>query len=540
MSQQDTESTYDNNLPLPTSSLTSSYLDMPCQKCGNGNGKQLNQSLLRVWLLAAVLIPTAVLSHFLVYRSQPSSKFDGDIITSSFDTPIKIAIIGAGSGGTSAAYYLQKYSNSSYEITIFERSEWIGGRSMSVDIHGVEVELGASIFVDANKILMNAVEEFDLEVESFGGDDDTGFGIWDGKKFAYILKDFGFYSKLKFLYHFGLSSIRKVEKKRSQIVNTFLNDYYKTGFPYECLCNKNSLTEVTSITGSQLLEDLEVSLEYQQFIESLTRVNYAQNIDQIHALGTMVTMSTDGAKSVVGGNRQIFEKWVESSKATLHLSTTVDIIDKLDYGFSSGYNITYHSSLHPDVLKTLEFDRVIIAAPLNQSQILINVDLPPQLVDNVPEYVTLYVTIVSSPNSLKTGKYFNTTLDVPQSILTTKSCSDFTSLNQINHDPETGEYIYKLFSLKPLEETILNEIFVTYSMRIDKVWLSYPYLKPLVDLNEAHFSYSVPFEIHDELWYCNLMESFISTMETSALSGANVAALIAARDGARPETLVVP
>lgn len=42
-------------------------------------------------------------------------------------------------------------------------------------------ELGASIFVDANKNLVRAAKEFGLEVLNHSGDETLG--VWDGKQF---------------------------------------------------------------------------------------------------------------------------------------------------------------------------------------------------------------------------------------------------------------------------------------------------------------------------------------------------------------------
>lgn len=45
------------------------------------------------------------------------------------------------------------------------------------------VELGASVFVDANRNMMRAAKEFNLNLTKFVDDgDDTG--IWDGSKFV--------------------------------------------------------------------------------------------------------------------------------------------------------------------------------------------------------------------------------------------------------------------------------------------------------------------------------------------------------------------
>jgi prenylcysteine oxidase/farnesylcysteine lyase len=45
------------------------------------------------------------------------------------------------------------------------------------------VELGASVFVDANKNIVRAVKEYNLSVVGFG-DNNEETGIWDGQQFV--------------------------------------------------------------------------------------------------------------------------------------------------------------------------------------------------------------------------------------------------------------------------------------------------------------------------------------------------------------------
>lgn len=47
-------------------------------------------------------------------------------------------------------------------------------------------ELGGSIFVNANKNMVRATKEFDLEVQSFEEGEDLG--IWDGSQFLVTVR----------------------------------------------------------------------------------------------------------------------------------------------------------------------------------------------------------------------------------------------------------------------------------------------------------------------------------------------------------------
>ena len=59
----------------------------------------------------------------------------------------------------------------------------------------------------------------------------------------------------------------------------------------------------------------------------------AQNLDKSHALGGLISMATDGAVKIQGGNFQIFEQFLEHSSANVYLNTPV-WINTLFYCFA--------------------------------------------------------------------------------------------------------------------------------------------------------------------------------------------------------------
>jgi prenylcysteine oxidase/farnesylcysteine lyase len=71
-------------------------------------------------------------------------------------------------------------------IDVYEAGLSVGGRSTVVYPYGSKslepVELGASIFVAANKNMMRASKEFNLTVVELN-DDDEDTGVWDGRRF---------------------------------------------------------------------------------------------------------------------------------------------------------------------------------------------------------------------------------------------------------------------------------------------------------------------------------------------------------------------
>src|SRR5579859_2601296 len=186
---------------------------------------------------------------------------------------------------------------------------------------------------------------------------------------------------------------------------------------------------------------------------------------------------------------------------------------------------------------------------------------PPPLPIPKVDYVTLHVTLLATRANIN-PTYFNQT-STPNIILTTTPSSRsgtppaFNSLTRHQRLP-TGESVYKIFSAEEVGDGMLRRLFsgspIPWVCR--KTWLAYPRLHPISEFAPIEL-YPDPTEeagkdeerivgesTHEVLagergrkgkerdagvWYTSGIESFISTMETSALSGRNVAALIARR-----------
>jgi len=149
-------------------------------------------------------------------------------------------------------------------------------------------------------------------------------------------------------------------------------------------------------------------------------------------------------------------------------------------------------------------------------------------------YMTLHVTLVATKAPIR-PEFFNLNHPVPAAILTTfpKNISDAPFFNSISRVRilHSGESVWKIFSPKRVSEKTLEELFgegasVDWIHR--KVWQAYPRLDPISEFAPLEL---YPHEPPDSVgvWYTSGIESFISTMETSALSGRNIAHLIARR-----------
>lgn len=270
----------------------------------------------------------------------------------------------------------------------------------------------------------------------------------------------------------------------------------------------------------------------------------------------MVCMATNGAVAVKGGNWQIFANMLNASRANVHLNTAVASVSKQS---DSTYNLTLSSG------ETSTFDEVILAAPYQYSDL--KVDPKPRLVPDEIPYMKLHTTLFASPYLLDPAAFkLEPGSTVPQFVLTTLrpneapqdsvgspgfySISMHASFINPNSTPPRIEYVYKIFSPMPITSSFLTHIFGrkvsdheaqhgelkgTLSWIRHKLWHSYPREYPRVTFEDI--------SLDDGLWYTSGIESFISTMETSALSGRNVARLMAdkwveGKQGGMPEKVV--
>ncbi|OJJ78625.1 putative prenylcysteine lyase [Aspergillus glaucus CBS 516.65] len=482
-------------------------------------------------------------------------------------TPKRVAVIGAGAAGSSNAYFLRKYAESSQtpvDVTVFERSSYIGGRSTTVDVFdnpAYPVELGASIFVEVNYNLVNASRDLGLVAQ--GADiarpkeSDDSIGIWDGKEFVVTLQNTSSWWNIgKILWRYWLAPI-KAQNLMKSTVKKFLSLYEEPMFPFPSLSDaaeKVGLLNATASPGEDFLERNGISADFgREVIQASTRVNYGQNLPQIHGLETMVCMAAEGAVSIEGGNWRIFDGMLKSSSADVKLNTTVTSIERNNVDDT----LTIKSVSEDHANKKQEhsnnvFDEVVIAGPLQYSGIHISPPLE-HTPDEIP-YVTLHVTLFSSPHKLSPQFFgLGPNEQTPETILTTlpKETNlgtekpgagpagfwSISSLRTVTTENNERHYVYKIFSPERLtgefvaqvlgfqnstavngESTIADLPKTDISWFHEKIWHPYPFLYPRVTFEEPN--------VAPNLWYTGGIESFISTMETSSLMGKNVAALM--------------
>ncbi|KAJ5601768.1 hypothetical protein N7510_011302 [Penicillium lagena] len=482
----------------------------------------------------------------------------------------RVAVIGAGAGGSFTAYELRKQADAagiSVNITVFERNPYIGGRSTTVNAFNDPahpIELGASIFVQVNANLVNASRDLGLNMRSADyarpRESSDSIGIWDGESFVFALKDASsWWNIAKLVWRYGLAPL-KTQRLVKKVVGAFLRLYEEPLFPFDSLsevAEMVGLLDATSTTGEHFLGVNGISeLFAREIIQASTRVNYGQNLVLIHGLESMVCMATDGAVAVEGGNWRIFDGALKAAGAAVRVNTSVTAIQRDD---DKGIVQVTSSSSTSGMSHTEQFDEVVIAAPFQYSDISVSPSLP-HPPDEIP-FVNLYVTLFASPHRIS-PQFFgldDPNAQVPETILTTlpkgNSTSGFGSegagpagfwsistLRKVTRsirlenggEEQQDHYVYKIFSPErptaefiaqilglertDLQDTIADLPKTDISWFHEKFWNPYPLLYPRVTYEEPRLA--------PRVWYTGGIESFISTMETSALMGRNVATLM--------------
>ncbi|EPQ61030.1 FAD/NAD P-binding domain-containing protein [Gloeophyllum trabeum ATCC 11539] len=452
----------------------------------------------------------------------------------------RVAIIGAGAAGSSAAFWIakaKKRSGLEIDVDVYEQSGYIGGRSTVVYPYNntklPPVELGASIFVQANKNLWRASQEFNLTRYNFDDDNDET-GIWDGEKFVLTIGGgkstwSNWLDNLKLLWRYGWSSPQKTQKLVQSMLNRFLTLYTPESPKWDTISNLTLALEWQELlmrTAAEYFDVHGVSRRFsREIIEAATRVNYGQNVDRIHALEAACSMAANGASRVAGGNFQMFEHFLKKSGAHVHLNTAVKTLEYAD----GLWYLTTSASIRPTA-----YSSVVLAAPFHSTGIALS---PASLASAIPEqpYVHLHVTLLATAAPAPNPAYFGLRADarVPTTVLTTHEGvrrggaarePEFNSLTYhglVDEGAPEGEreWVVKIFSRERLSDEWLQ---VMFSGRVGwvyrKEWDAYPELPPTMKFP--------PVKLERGLYYVNAFEPFISTMETETISARNVVDLL--------------
>lgn len=474
-----------------------------------------------VALSSSFLIPTTTMTSALVYlalvllhvRIEGSAGSHG---TTPQDALPHVCIIGGGIAGASTSHFLTETKEQHIRVTIFERTNRLGGRISTVPLdlsNGSSIEAGASIIAARNRLMTHFTQLLKLKRQQ--PDSDEKLALWDGESYRMRLSSYASITVIRMLFRYGLSIFRM-----RTLVNELLSQFdklYPTTWHISALRAASDVERFFVPTAS--LFDLtqkpfgEMARKYlsDRFIDemagAISRCNYNQDPYGMNALAGAVSLAGSGGNlwRVHGGNVRVVEGLIARSGAKVELKATISRISRAKNG---GYVVS-------GAKQDWNCNAVVIAAPLE----LASMSLP----DDITALTKVGRTFRRTVATFVTGMLNNGTFgeDTPNAVLTTVGTERmFSSVSRV-YKFANGSEIYKVFSSEELGEKELARIFKTGS----KVLASYPwYAYPKFSAPETF----APFDIDKEgaLCYTSPIESAGSAMEMSALSGANCAAII--------------
>ncbi|KAL9678196.1 hypothetical protein QQ045_016035 [Rhodiola kirilowii] len=440
-----------------------------------------------------------------------------------------VCIIGSGIGGASVAHFLRHYSSSvPLSIKIFERHAEVGGRMATVTIAGDTFEAGASILHPKNFHALNFTKSLKLKINAPSSDDDddlaSSFGIWDGERFVFktiksgskiwiVQKIVGYANTAMVLFRYGFSLVR-MDRFVEGTVNKFLK-YYESleSRPVFSTVEEMLLwSGLYNLTGRSLEDELTdaglSSLLIRELVTVITRINYGQSVKMSGLAGAVsLAGSGGGLWSVAGGNKQMAAGLINNSDVDLHLLEEIKSISYL--GKSYELNATNGNSYACDV--------TVVASPLDEVPIEFS---PPVTVAarKLQHTYTTFVRGVLNPDFFG----MSSVSDIPDLVGTVEDPKIPFSCISVLKEYNDRDKTFKLFSRAPMQDALLDDIFSERTETIHIDWAAYPHYQP-----PEGFSKFVLDDKH--LYYMNAFESGASTMETSAVSGENMARLILSR-----------
>lgn len=377
-----------------------------------------------------------------------------------------VAVIGAGSAGTTAARRLHQLFDGRLDITVYERGPHAGGRAWDVEFAGTRVEVGGTVLHSTGRHTMALMELTGAK------EGDCGGGI-DGEEESYAFwTDVGFAGRARS----SLFSLAHALRARN--------------------------------VSQRMIDDIVVAIVHNMYNQGGEISSFAGEVGLAGAgLAGGYLFSIDGA------NRTLFSRALDAIDADVRLNTAVTRIEGRTDGAAARYEVTTATGRAP-------YDAVVLAAPLALADLEVVID-GVALAAPVHPYQEVNTTLVVG--DLSHG-YFGVdpSHGLPSHIFVADSASaPFKSLGVTGFSPVHQRRIYKLFSAgSALSDEVLGEIFSSIDDVHRLVWRgAYPRLLPRID--------HVPFVLAPGLYYGCAFETAAGAIEVEAVGGHNAGALAA-------------
>ena len=284
----------------------------------------------------------------------------------------------AGIGGASVSYFLREHG---IEVTVFESTEAVGGRSSSRGYPFSKpserpqmMEMGAGILYTGNRYLYNISLLLGLHhVPS----PPRSFGFWDGSKFAFRSGSTKFWTSMRMLWRYGRSLLRLTRTVKDRLADFMqLYDVQEQGRCFDHpadLLEAVGLFNLTQTTIEAYLSDQGLSQRILgELVAAVNRVNYNQD-NQLNALAGVVSLCplvTGSTFTIREGNGAIASALLDKAAAEVYTSTRADTVVIRHDGATGNRKYDVRTTSVGGMNSVAEgFDAVVVAAPLELAEL---------------------------------------------------------------------------------------------------------------------------------------------------------------------------
>ncbi|XP_069507495.1 prenylcysteine oxidase-like isoform X2 [Ambystoma mexicanum] len=442
--------------------------------------------------------------------------------------PRKIAVVGAGIGGSAVAHFLQQQFGPQVQIDVYEKGS-VGGRLATVTVNSQQYECGSSSIHSLNLHMQDFVKLLGLKHRR----EITGkSAIFNGEQLILEETDWYLLNLFRLWWHYGISLLR-LQMWVEEVMEKFMRIYKYQAYGYafstvdellRSLGGENFISMMQRSVSESLLE-LGVTQRFiDDVIAALLRTGYGQPVSIPAFAGAISLAAAQGNRwAVEGGNTLVCSELLKQTKANVIQAQVTEI--ELHSTGKTLYQVKHQAN---DEHASDFYDMVIIATPLHQEKGNITFrNFDPAVGEGPGSYHHIVSSVIHGYLNASYFGFPDPKLFPFASILATDNPGlFFNSLDNIcpvnvsagfrRKQPQEAA-VWKVLSQQPLDKQQLKTLFRSYYSVQTTEWLAYP---------QYGSSNTVPpIVLHDNLFYLSSIEWAASSVEMSAVAAKNVALL---------------
>ncbi|XP_063784112.1 prenylcysteine oxidase-like [Pseudophryne corroboree] len=448
------------------------------------------------------------------------------------DPPGRIAVVGAGIGGSAVTYFLHQHFGSQVQIDVYE-ADRVGGRLATLTVNSQQYESGSPSLHSLNLHMQDFVKVLGLKHRR----DVAGkSAIFSEEQLVLEETDWYLLNLFRLWWHYGISFLR-LQMWVEEVMEKFMRVYKYQAHEYafssiEGLLRSLGGEHFVNMTQKSVSESLQGIGVSQRFIDdvisAVMKASYGQSVTIPALVGAMSLAGAQGNMwSVEGGNKLVCSGLLKLTKANvIHAKVTAVSLHNSEK--KRLYEVQYERE---GTLGSDYYDLVIVAAPLHKAGYQISFL---NFQTNFPESIGSYHRVVSSiVHGYLNSSYFGFSdpkLFPFASILSTDTPDaifhSLESLCPVNvsvgfrRKPPQEAAVWRVLSSRPLDRKELKTLFKSYYSVQAIEWQAFPSYGTTSSLRTLP-----PIVLHDGLYYLSGAEWAASSVEMSAVAAKNVALL---------------